>query len=382
MTMTAPGAPAGVSVPMNDLSLQHATIRQEVEVAIAEVIDSCGFILGPKVRSFEDAYAEYCGVKHCVAVSNGTDALILSLRALDIGAGDEVITTPHTFGATGEAICHVGARPVFVDIEEEHFCLDPSLVEAAITPRTKLILPVHIYGHPADVTTMLDIAARHGLDIIEDAAQAQGARLGTKTAGAMGRVGCFSFYPGKNLGAYGDAGGVTTNDTTVANRIRSLGNHGQPSSGPKFHYDKLGYNNRMDGFQGAVLGVKLPHLDDWNERRREIAALYQERLAGVGDLHLPTVAADATHVYHQFTVRSQHRDALSKHLQAVGVASAVIYPKPLHLTQAYAFLGQSEGSCPVSELACSQILSLPIFPDLTDDQVDYVADHVGSFYSA
>lgn len=380
--MTAATAPANLQVPMNDLSLQHATIREEMEAALAEVIDSCGFILGPRVAAFEEAYARFCGVDHCIGVSNGTDAIVLTLRGLDVGAGDEVITTPHTFGATGEAICHVGARPVFVDVEPDQLCLDPALVEAAITERTKVILPVHIYGHPADVEGLLEIASRRGLDVVEDAAQAQGARRGKTTAGAMGRAGCFSFYPGKNLGAYGDAGGITTNDEALAGRLRSLRNHGMLPSGPKFHYAELGYNNRMDGLQGAVLAVKLPHLEGWNERRRQIAARYRERLEGVGDLQLPTEAEGARHVYHMYTVRTQRRDALAEHLQAASVSTAVMYPAPLHLSDAYAFLGYGEGAFPVSEAACRRILSLPIFPELADDLVDHVADQVRGFFGA
>jgi dTDP-4-amino-4,6-dideoxygalactose transaminase len=380
--MTAATAPAVVQVPMNDLSLQHATIREEMEAALAEVVASCGFILGPRVRAFEEAYARFCGVDHCIGVSNGTDAIVLTLRGLDVSAGDEVITTPHTFGATGEAICHVGARPVFVDVEHDQLCLDPALVEAAITERTKVILPVHIYGHPADVEGLLEIASRRGLDVVEDAAQAQGAQRNKTTTGAMGRAGCFSFYPGKNLGAYGDAGGITTNDEALAGRLRSLRNHGMPLSGPKFHYAELGYNNRMDGLQGAVLGVKLPHLEGWNDRRRQIAARYRERLEGVGDLQLPTEAEGARHVYHMYTVRTQRRDALAEHLQAAGVSSAVMYPAPLHLSDAYAFLGYGEGAFPVSEAACRRILSLPIFPELADHLVDHVADQVRGFFGA
>ncbi len=379
--MTAPGAFAVTQVPMNDLSLQHAAIRQEIDAAVADVIGSCGFILGPRVKAFEEAYAGYCGVEHCVGVSNGTDALILTLRALGVGPGHEVITTPHTFGATGEAICHVGARPVFVDVEDAPLCLNPELVEAAITQRTKVILPVHIYGHPADMTALRQIADRHNIDVIEDAAQAQGARQGQATAGSMGRAGCFSFYPGKNLGAFGDAGGITTDDEALATRLRSLRNHGMPLAGPKFHYDELGYNNRMDGLQGAVLGVKLPHLEGWNERRRQIARQYAEGLEGVGDLQLPAEAVGARHVYHLYTVRTQQRDGLAEFLRGVGVSTAVMYPMPLHLTDAYAFIGDGLGAHPVSEEACRRILSLPIFPEMADDTVDYVTDQVRSFFA-
>jgi len=380
--MTAPAAPAIMQVPMNDLSLQHATIQTEIESAVADVIESCGFILGPGVKAFEEAYARFCGVDHCVGVSNGTDALVLTLRTLDVGSGDEVITTPHTFGATAEAICHVGARPVFVDVEDDQLCLDPARVEAAITRRTKVILPVHIYGHPADMEALTEIAGRHGLDVVEDAAQAQGARRGGRTVGAMGRAGCFSFYPGKNLGAYGDAGGITTDDDALAARLRMLRNHGMPLGGPKFHYDELGYNNRMDGLQGAVLGVKLPHLQGWNDRRRQIAQRYRDQLEGVGDLQLPVEADGAQPVYHLYTVRTQQRDALAAYLGGAGVSTAVMYPLPLHLANAYEFLGHGEGAFPVSEEACRRILSLPIFPELADDLVDHVGEQVRAFFGA
>jgi dTDP-4-amino-4,6-dideoxygalactose transaminase len=379
--MSAPAPPA-LQVPMNDLSLQHDSLREQMDAAIAEVIASCGFILGPKVQAFEEAFAAYCGVQHCIGVSNGTDALQLTLRALDVGPGDEVITVPHTFGATTEAICHVGATPVFVDVDEATLCMDPQKLAGAITPKTKVILPVHIYGHPADVEAINRIACDHGISVVEDAAQAQGARRGERTAGGMGRVGCFSFYPGKNLGAYGDAGGITTNDDDLAARLRSLRNHGMPLGGPKFHYDELGYNNRMDGLQGAVLGVKLPHLEGWNDQRRHIADRYRERLDGVGDLRLPVEAPGARHVYHLYTVRTARRDELQSHLKAAGVSSAVMYPLPLHRTKAYEFLGHGDGSFPVSEEACRQILSLPIFPELDAEHVGHVCDSVRSFYGA
>ena len=377
--MSAPTAPV-VQVPMNDLSLQHAPIQQELDAVMAEVMASCGFILGPKVQAFEEAFARYCGVSHCIGVSNGTDALQLTLRALDVGHGDEVITTPHTFGATAEAICHVGATPVFVDVEPEQLCLDPALVEAAITERTKVILPVHIYGHPADVAALQAIGDAHGIAVVEDAAQAQGAKRDGRVAGGMGRAACFSFYPGKNLGAVGDAGGITTDDDDLAARLRSLRNHGMPAGSPKFHYAELGYNNRMDGLQGAVLGVKLPHLDGWNARRRDIAERYRSHLDGVGDLKLPTDAPGATQVYHQYTLRTSRRDDLAAHLKQAGISTAIIYPLPLYRTEAYAFLNQGEGTCPVSEEACRTQLCVPIFPDLTDDLVDHVAAQIRDFY--
>jgi len=364
---------------MNDLKAQYDLIRPEIDAAMAEVMQSCSFILGPAVADFETAYAEYCGVDHCIGVSNGTDALVLALRAAEVGDGDEVITTPHTFGATTEAICLVGARPVLVDVEADQYTMDVSRVEEAITERTRAIIPVHIYGHPADMGPLLEVAKRHSLIVIEDAAQAQGAEYQGRRAGSMGLVGAFSFYPGKNLGAYGDAGGITTNDAAIAESIRSLRNHGQDPK-RKFSYNDLGYNHRMDGFQGAVLGVKLRHLEAWNERRRAIANRYREGLSQVTELVLPTEADGAHHVYHLYVVRAPDRAALGQALAAVGVQTAVQYPIPLHLTPAYAFLGYGEGDFPVCERACNEIISLPIYPDLDDAGVDYVVEQIKQYY--
>jgi len=375
--MTTP--PGTLQIPMNDLKAQYDLIRPEIDAAMAEVMQSCSFILGPAVSGFESAYAEYCGVDHCIGVSNGTDALVLALRAAGVGDGDEVITTPHTFGATTEAICHVGARPVFVDVEERHYTMDASLVEGAISDRTRALLPVHIYGHAADMDPLLEIAERRGLMVLEDAAQAQGARYRGRVVGSIGRAGCFSFYPGKNLGAYGDAGGITTNDAQMAESIRSLRNHGQDPR-QKFSYSEIGYNHRMDGFQGAVLGVKLQYLDAWNERRRAIADRYREGLAQVSDLVLPDEADGAHHVYHLFVVRAPDREALGQALSSVGIQTAVQYPIPLHVTPAYEFLGCGKGDFPVCERACDEIISLPIFPNLDDAGVDYVVEQIGQFY--
>lgn len=368
-----------MKVPMNDLRLQHAAIQVQMEEAIAQVMASCSFILGPAVAAFEQAYAAFCGVGHCVGVSNGTDALKLALRAAGVGQGDEVITTPHTFAATIEAVCELGARPVLADIEPRHFCIDPAQVATLLTPRTRAILPVHIYGHPADMDPLAELAARHGLALIEDAAQAQGARYRGRLAGSLGLAACFSFYPGKNLGAYGDAGGITTDDPGLAARLRLLRNHGQDPA-KKFFYQEPGYNHRMDGLQGAVLGVKLPHLEAWNERRRQLAARYRQGLGAVAELILPSEADYARHVYHLYVVRAQERDRLAAALRGAGIDTAVQYPHPLHLTDGYAFLGYRVGSLPQCEQACSQILSLPIFPELEDAQVDYVVEQVRRFY--
>ncbi|MCC7261244.1 MAG: DegT/DnrJ/EryC1/StrS family aminotransferase [Candidatus Latescibacteria bacterium] len=368
-----------MKVPMNDLRLQHAAIRTEMEAALAQVMANCSFILGPAVAAFEQAYAAFCGVGHCVGVSNGTDALKLALRAAGVGRGDEVITTPHTFAATIEAICELGAKPVLADIEPRYFSIDPAQVARLVTPRTRALLPVHIYGHPADMDPLTELAARHGLALIEDAAQAQGARYKGRRAGSLGLAACFSFYPGKNLGAYGDAGGLTTSDADLAAKVRLLRNHGQDPA-KKFFYQEPGYNHRMDGFQGAVLGVKLPYLEGWNERRRQLAARYRQGLQEVAELVLPAEAEYAHHVYHLYVVRAQDRDRLAAALKQAGIDTAVQYPHPLHLTAAYASLGYGPGALPECERACSQILSLPMFPELEEAQVDFVAEQIRRHY--
>jgi dTDP-4-amino-4,6-dideoxygalactose transaminase len=366
-------------IPMNDLSIQYSQLKPAVDAALAQVIEGCSFILGPQVQAFEKAFAAFCGVRHGIGVSNGTDALKLALRAAGVGEGDEVITSPHTFGATVEAICELRARPVLADVEPRHFTLDPEQVASRITARTRAIVPVHIYGHPADMDPLLELARRHRLVVVEDAAQAHGALYRGRRAGSIGLAGCFSFYPGKNLGAYGDAGGIVTDDEPLAERIRLLRNHGQDPR-QKFYYQELGYNHRLDGFQGAVLGVKLPHLDAWNERRRLLARRYGEALRGIPGLVAPAEAEWASHVYHLYVVRASERDGLAEALKQAGIDTAVQYPHPLHLTAAYGFLGHRPGDFPVCEQACREILSLPMFPDLREEQVDAVADQVRRYY--
>ncbi|MEW6750744.1 MAG: DegT/DnrJ/EryC1/StrS family aminotransferase [Candidatus Latescibacterota bacterium] len=369
-----------LAVPMNDLGIQHRQLQAEMDAALAEVIQRCSFILGPQVQAFEEAFAAYCGTRYCVGVSNGTDAIKLVLAALGIGPGDEVITTPHTFGATVEGILQVGARPVLADIDRRYFTLDPEQVERSLTPRTRAVLPVHIYGQMADMDALEALAQDRGVAVVEDAAQAQGARCRGRRAGAAGRAACFSFFPGKNLGAYGDAGGITTSDDALATRLRSLRNHGQDPR-KKFFYEELGYNHRMDGLQGAVLKVKLPHLDDWNEKRRAIAARYDAGLGDLPQVRVPEVAPWAEHVYHLYVVRVPDREALGADLKECGIATAVQYPLPLHLTPAYASLGYGPGSLPACEEACRQIISLPMFPDLTEAQVEHVIDRVRRHYA-
>lgn len=379
MNETMAEKPRSLEVPISDLKVQYGMIKEEIDDAIGGVIDSCAFILGPSVAAFEASFAEYCGVSHCVGVSNGTDALFLALKALDIGAGDEVITTPHTFGATVEAICEVGASPVFVDIDEEHYTLDVEQVADCVTERTRAVIPVHMYGQTADMDPMLALAAGQGFAVIEDAAQAQGACYNGRRAGSMGNVGCFSFYPGKNLGAYGDAGGITSNDDGLNVRLRRLRNHGM-APGAKFVYDELGYNHRMDGLQGAILDVKLRHLDDWNARRRAAATRYHEGLADLDMLRLPAEADYASHVYHLYVIRAPRRDELAAALSRAGIQTAVHYPNALHLTPAYRFLGHGPGSFPLCEAICDEILSLPMYPELEVDQIDHVIEQVSGFY--
>ena len=369
-----------MQIPMTDLKVQYAHLKDEMDAALAEVLNSTAFILGPAVQRFEEAFAAYHGATHCIGVSNGTDALKLALRAAGVGAGDEVITTAFTFGATAEAVCEIGARPVFVDVEPRYFTMDVAQVEKALTDRTRALLPVHLYGHPVDMGPIMELAQARNLMVVEDAAQAHGARYRDRPVGALGHVACFSFYPGKNLGAYGDAGGVVTRDDALAESIRTLRNHGQDSA-QKFWYLELGYNHRMDGFQGAVLGVKLPHLDRWNEQRRRHADRYRELLGGLEMLTLPSEAPYAHHVYHLFVLRAPDREALAGALKQAGIATGTQYPVPLHLTPAYAFLGYRKGDFPVCEAACEEILALPMYPELTEDQIVYISEKIHAFYA-
>ncbi|NKB67773.1 MAG: aminotransferase class I/II-fold pyridoxal phosphate-dependent enzyme [Candidatus Latescibacteria bacterium] len=367
-------------VPMNDLGLQYVQLQEELDGALDQVLQSCSFIGGPQVEAFEEAFARFCQVRHCIGVSNGTDALVLALKASDIGPGDEVITSPFTFGATLEAICQVGARPVLADIEADTFNLDPEQVRLGLTPRTKVLLPVHIYGQTANMGPLLDMAQEHGLTVIEDAAQAHGAGYRERPAGSLGTMACFSFYPGKNLGAYGDAGGITTDNDELAQRLRRLRNHGQDPR-KKFWYQEVGYNHRMDGLQGAVLGVKLRYLQAGNQRRRQLARRYGEGLADIAVLTLPQEAPYAHHIYHLYVVRSRQRDDLAAALKEAGIATTVYYPHPAHLTDAYRFLGYDPGALPEAERACQEVLALPLFPDMEDAQADYVIAQVRRYFA-
>ncbi|MEQ1945541.1 MAG: DegT/DnrJ/EryC1/StrS family aminotransferase [Bryobacteraceae bacterium] len=361
-------------IPLVDLQAQYQTIKDEIRVAIDAVLNSSQYVLGKQVADFERAFAQYCETSHCVGVNTGTSALHLALLAAGVGPGDEVVTVPFTFVATVAAICYTGARPVFVDIDPESFTMNPAQLEKAISPRTKVILPVHLYGQPADMDPIMEIARGRNLIVIEDAAQAHGARYRGRRVGGIGDIGCFSFYPGKNLGAYGEGGGVTTNNDEFARTIRMLRDWGQEK---KYHHDLRGYNYRLEGIQGAVLDVKLPRLDQANERRVAHAALYDELLADSG-VQTPRPTTWGTHVYHVYAVRVRQREELQRELTAAGVQTGIHYPIPVHLTKAYSNLGYTRGDFPEAERAANEVLSLPMFPELTSEQVNTVASAVRS----
>lgn len=360
-------------IPMLDLTRSDETLKREIARAVAEIFATGRFILGPGVEAFEKAFAREVGADHAIAVSSGTDALLVALMALGIGPGDEVITAPFTFFASAGAVARLCARPVFVDIEPGSFNLDASRLEGAITPRTRAIQPIHLYGQCADMDSILEIADRRKIPILEDACQAVGAAHQGRAAGSIGRLAAFSFYPTKNLGAAGDAGAVTTSDDALAELLRSLRVHGSPHT---YHHERVGGNFRMDALQAAVLSAKLPWLAVWNERRRAVAARYAELLAGAateGRLRLPAEASGNRHVYHQYVVRVPNRDAVRARLARDGISSAVFYPVPLHLQECFRDLGYREGSFPEAERAAKEVLALPIFPELSDEEIERVA---------
>jgi dTDP-4-amino-4,6-dideoxygalactose transaminase len=370
-----------MNVPLLDLKQQHVALREELRAALDRILDSQQFVLGEEVRLLEAEIARYSGARHAVGCASGSDALLLALMALDIGAGDEVITTPFSFFATASAIARTGARPVFVDIEPRTYNLDPSLVEAAITLRTRAIMPVHLYGQCADMSAILEVAARHGdLPVIEDAAQAIGAEDGGRRAGSMGRVSCFSFYPTKNLGGAGDGGMLTTDDDALAARLRTLRVHGGAT---EYLHTEIGINSRLDALQAAVLRVKLPHLDDWSQARLERAESYSQLLMNAHlpfDVQVPFVRPNVRHIFHQYVVRVPvHRDALAEHLRAHGVGVKVYYPVPLHLQECFGYLGCAAGALPVAERAARETLALPLYPELRLEQQQYVVDVISRF---
>jgi dTDP-4-amino-4,6-dideoxygalactose transaminase len=359
-----------MKVPYFDLKAQYAGLRDDVLRAVDRVCQNTTFILGDEVARFEEEFAAYCGVAHCVALNSGTSALHLALLGAGVQPGDEVITTANTFIATAEAISYTGARPVFVDIDPRSANIDPDRIEEAITRRTKVILPVHLYGRPASLNPIMDIARRHGLTVIEDACQAHGAAYRGRRTGSFGRAAAFSFYPGKNLGAYGEGGALTTNDLQLAQFARALRDHGQSE---RYFHDFIGYNYRMDGFQGAILRIKLGRLREWTAKRRELAQLYRSLLAGAR-VGLPQDDPLSDCVYHLFVVYVDDRDTVRRELETRGVQTAIHYPRPIHLQKPYAALGYGPGSFPYTERACERCISLPLFPEMTAEQVRYVAE--------
>jgi dTDP-4-amino-4,6-dideoxygalactose transaminase len=356
-------------IPLVDLKAQYQSIKGEIDNAIASVLESGEFILGSEVAAFEREFAAYCGARYCIGLNSGTSALHLAMLAAGVGPGDEVITVPFTFVATVAAIHYAGGTPVFVDIDRTSCTMDPGQLEHAITPRTKAIVPVHLYGQPAHMDPILEIARRYGIVVVEDAAQAHGAEYKGRRTGSLGEMGCFSFYPGKNLGAYGEGGAVITNNAEHANIIRMLRDWGQSR---RYSYDMRGFNYRMEGLQAAILLVKLRHLEGWTNARRSNARLYREALADAG-VGLPAEMPDSRHVYHIFAIRTSARDEMVRELTNAGVQVGIHYPVPVHLQKAYAEGKYKEGDYPVAEEIANKVLSLPIFPEMTRRQIDTVA---------
>lgn len=358
-------------IPILDLKRQYEQIGKEIEKEVVDVLRSGSYILGPHNKDLAEQLAKYVGVKHAVTLNSGTDALHLALRALDIGAGDEVITVAFTFVATTEAIGIVGAKPVFVDIDPDTFNIDVEKIENAITPKTKAIIPVHLYGQPCDMKVICDIAKRHNLFVIEDCCQAIGAKIGGQVVGSFGDIGCFSFFPTKNLGAMGDGGLLTTNSQLINDRVISLRNHG---GAVRYYHDEIGVNSRLDEIQAAILKVKFKHIDEWNKKRRENAHRYNELFKNCPDVQTPKELDDTYCVYHQYTVKIPNRDEVHKILQEEGIGAMLYYPVPLHLQKVHEYLGVGEGSLPVTEANTKVVISLPMFPELTKEEQKTVAD--------
>ena len=357
-------------VPLIDLKIQHKSIAAEVEAAIKNVCENTAFILSDEMKTFEEEFASYCGARHGVGVANGTEALFLALLALGVGAGDEVIVPANTFVATAAAVCHAGATPVFVDCDPETYCIDVSKLSGAITPNTKAIMPVHLYGHPADMDAILSIARRSGVKVIEDCAQAHGTLYNGKHAGSLGDAAGFSFYPSKTLGAYGDAGMVLTNSDEVADKLKLLRDNGRTSW---YEHEIIGYNSRLDGIQAAILRIKLRHLNQWVDGRRAHAAQYGKLIAGIDGLTLPVEKSYAKHSYYVYAVRARNRDEVMPKLKEKGCGCGIHYPVPLHLQPAFAYLGGKKGDHPVAEEVAGEIMSIPMFPELTPEQVTEAA---------
>ncbi len=360
-----------MKVPFVDLKAQYLSIKEEIDEAVQSVIAECAFVGGRFVKTFEEAFAGYTGAKYCIGAGNGTDALAIALRALGIGRGDEVITAANSFIATSEAVTAAGAKVVFVDCDVETYNMDAGKIEQAITDRTRAIIPVHLYGQPAGMDTISAVAEKHGLRVIEDAAQAHGARYKGRNTGTIGDCGCFSFYPGKNLGAYGDAGAIVTDDKDLAMKAGMLANHGRTE---KYDHEFEGFNSRLDGLQAAVLSVKLRYIEKWTGRRRQIAALYDRQLSGI--VRTPSVLPDVRHVYHLYVVRVKERDRIRKFLADKGISTGIHYPIPLPFLNAYKYLGHGPADFPAAHSLKDEILSLPMCDGMTDDQVSYVAEQL------
>ena len=357
-------------IPIFDSKRQYQQIGTDIEKAVCEVLRSGSYILGNNTKALEEELAEYTGAKYAIGLNSGTDALHLALRALDIGAGDEVITTAFTFVATTEAIGIVGAKPVFADINPDTFNIDPAKIEAAITPKTKAIIPVHLYGQPCDMDAIMDIAKRYDLYVIEDACQAMGAEYKGKKVGSIGDIGCFSFYPTKNLGTMGDGGLITTNAAHLKDRIIALRNHG---GAVRYHHDEIGVNSRLDEIQSAILRVKLPHLDSWNKLRREKAAYYNELFSTCSDIITPVELDNTYCIYHQYTVKVPNRDEIFEKMREAGIGTMLYYPIPLHLQKVHEYLGVGKGSLPHTEKNTDIVMSLPMFPELTKEEQETIA---------
>ena len=371
-----------IAVPLLDLKAQYGPLREEIRAAMDEVIEAQYFILGPQVEALEKEVAAYSQCAYGIGVSSGTDAILAAFMALNLGAGDEVITTPYTFFATAGCVARLGAKTVFVDIEPDTFNINPAAIEAAITPQTRAIMPVHLFGQMADMDAIMDIAARHKLYVIEDAAQAIGSEYKGRRAGSIGHLGCFSFFPSKNLGCFGDGGMVTGNDAELSDRVKLMRGHG---ARPKYYHKEVGGNFRLDALQAAILRVKLPHLDDWSAGRQRNAADYrrlftESGLVASGKITLPAEAPDVRHIYNQFVLRCERRDDLLKYMKANNIGTEVYYPAPLHLQDCFADLGYQQGAFPYSERAALETLAIPIYPELTSGQRESVVGVIGDFY--
>lgn len=370
-----------MNVPLLDLSEQNTKLRPQIEAALGRVLDTNGFILGDEVKALEAELAQYCEAKYAVGCASGSDALLLALMALDVKPGDEVITTPYSFFASVSAITRLGAVPVFVDIDPETFNIDTALIEEKITPKTKAIEPVHLYGQCSDMNALMEISEKHSLPIVEDAAQAIGAEDNGRRAGSMGAVGCFSFYPSKNLGGMGDGGFCTTSDEAIAQKLFALRVHG---SEERYHHKWVGLNSRLDGFQGAVLRVKLPYLNAWSDARNTNAEYYRDKLSSLenaGNIRLPKERADVRHIYNQFVIRvPERRDELRKFMTERSVGTDIYYPIPLHLQECFSYLGYSAGELPEAEKAAHETLAIPIFPELKPEQIEYTAETINAFF--